>query len=83
MGRILNTPTSNDANYWRIADAIRFKASLPVAWAWGQSGGHEMILAVLERADELKRLCVQYDVRRLYLFGSGSKGLYDPDECDI
>ena len=42
-----------------------------------------MIPAVEERVDELKRLCVQYDVRRLYLFGSASTGLYDPDESDI
>ena len=42
-----------------------------------------MIPAVEERADELKRLCIQYGVRRLYLFGSASTGLYDPDESDL
>ena len=42
-----------------------------------------MISAVEERADELKRLCLIYGVRRLDLFGSASTGLYDPDESDL
>ena len=42
-----------------------------------------MIPAVEERADELKRLCLTYGVRRLDLFGSASMGLYDPDESDL
>ena len=42
-----------------------------------------MIAAVEERADELKRLCLIYGVRRLDLFGSASTGLYEPDESDL
>ena len=42
-----------------------------------------MIPAVEERADELERLCLNYGVRRLDLFGSASTGLYDPDESDL
>ena len=42
-----------------------------------------MIPTIEERADELKRLCLTYGVRRLDLFGSASKGLYDPDESDL
>ena len=42
-----------------------------------------MIPAVEERADDLKRLCLTYGVRRLDLFGSASTGLYDPDESDL
>ena len=42
-----------------------------------------MIPAVEERADELKRLCLIYGVRRLDLFGSASTGLYEPDESDL
>ena len=42
-----------------------------------------MIPAVEERADELKRLCRIYGVRRLDLFGSASTGLYEPDESDL
>ena len=42
-----------------------------------------MITAVEERADELKRLCLIYGVRRLDLFGSASTGLYDPDKSDL
>ena len=42
-----------------------------------------MIPTVEERADELKRLCLTYAVRRLDLFGSASTGMYDPDESDL
>ena len=42
-----------------------------------------MIPTIEERADELKRLCLTYGVRRLDLFGSASTGLYDPDESDL
>lgn len=42
-----------------------------------------MIPAVEERADELRRLCLAYGVRRLDLFGSASTGLYDPEESDL
>ena len=42
-----------------------------------------MIPTIEERADELKRLCLAYGVRRLDLFGSASTGLYDPDESDL
>jgi predicted nucleotidyltransferase len=42
-----------------------------------------MITAVEERADDLKRLCLIYGVRRLDLFGSAATGLYDPDESDL
>ncbi len=42
-----------------------------------------MIPAVEERADELKRLCLIYGVRRLDLFGSAATGLCVSDESDI
>ena len=42
-----------------------------------------MIPAIEERADELKRLCLQYGVRRLDLFGSAATGPYDPEESDL
>jgi len=42
-----------------------------------------MIPAVEDRADELKRLCLTYGVRRLDLFGSASTGPFDPDESDL
>ena len=42
-----------------------------------------MITTVEERADELKRLCLTYGVRRLDLFGSASTGLFDPDGSDL
>ena len=42
-----------------------------------------MTNAVEEQAEELKRLCVIYGVRRLDLFGSASTGRYDPDESDL
>lgn len=42
-----------------------------------------MIPIVEERADELKRLCLTYGVRRLDLFGSASTGRYDPDKSDL
>ena len=42
-----------------------------------------MIPAVEERADELRRLCLTYGVRRLDLFGSASTGNCDPDESDL
>ncbi|MCY4588484.1 MAG: nucleotidyltransferase domain-containing protein [Bryobacterales bacterium] len=42
-----------------------------------------MIPVIEERADELKRLCLQYGVRRLDLFGSAATGPYDPEESDL
>ena len=42
-----------------------------------------MIPAVEERADDLKRLCLIYGVRRLDLFGSASTGLYETGESDL
>ena len=42
-----------------------------------------MIPAIETRADELRRLCRQYGVRRLDLFGSAATGPYDPEESDL
>lgn len=42
-----------------------------------------MIPEVEKRADELRRLCLTYGVRRLDLFGSASTGMYDPDGSDL
>ena len=42
-----------------------------------------MIPVIEERADELKRLCLQYGVRRLDLFGSAATGPYDSEESDL
>ena len=36
-----------------------------------------------ERADELKRLCLQYGVQRLDVFGSAATGRHDPDASDL
>ena len=41
-----------------------------------------MIPELEERGDELKRLCHQYGVQRLALFGSAAAGRFD-DESDI
>ena len=42
-----------------------------------------MIPTIEERADELRRLCLIYGVRRLDVFGSASTGLYNPDGSDL
>ena len=42
-----------------------------------------MIPAIEKRADEVKRLCLQYGVRRLDLFGSAATGPYDPEASDL
>lgn len=42
-----------------------------------------MIPANDEQADELKRICLAYSVRRLDLFGSASTGSDDPDTSDL
>ena len=42
-----------------------------------------MIPVIEERADELRRLCLHYGVRRLDLFGSAATGPYDPEESDL
>ena len=42
-----------------------------------------MIPAIEERADELRRICLHYGVRRLDLFGSAATGPYDPEESDL
>ena len=36
-----------------------------------------------ERSDELKRLCLQYGVQRLDVFGSAATGRHDPDASDL
>ena len=35
------------------------------------------------RADELKRLCLQYGVQQLDVFGSAATGRHDPDASDL
>ena len=42
-----------------------------------------MIPNMVERADELNRLCHHYGVQRLDLFGSASTGEYCQDESDL
>ena len=42
-----------------------------------------MIPTFEERAQELRRLCLQYRVQRLDLFGSASTGSDDPHESDL
>ena len=42
-----------------------------------------MILTIEERAEELRRLCLNYGVRRLDLFGSAATGRYDPEKSDL
>ena len=42
-----------------------------------------MIPSVEQRSDELKRLCLDYSVRRLDLFGSATTGRHDPDSSDL
>ena len=42
-----------------------------------------MIPAVAERSDELKPICLRYNVRRLDLFGSAATGAYHPEESDL
>ena len=39
--------------------------------------------AIEERTDELRRLCLYYEVRRLDLFGSAATGRDDPEESDL
>ena len=36
-----------------------------------------------ERGDELRRLCLQYGVQRLALFGSAAGGRFDEDKSDL
>ena len=42
-----------------------------------------MIPAVVEQADELKRLCRRYRVQRLDLFGSAATGAYCSEDSDL
>ena len=42
-----------------------------------------MIPEIVERAEELKRLCLVYGVQRLDLFGSASTGRYDAGRSDL
>ena len=42
-----------------------------------------MIPTVEEQADELRRLCLRYHVRRLDLFGSAATGAYRPENSDL
>ena len=42
-----------------------------------------MIATVQERADDLRRLCLAYRVRRLDLFGSASTDRFVPDGSDL
>lgn len=42
-----------------------------------------MIPAVTERSDDLRRLCLRYDVQRLDLFGSAASGSYRQGGSDL
>ena len=42
-----------------------------------------MIPELEERGDELRRLCLQYGVQRLALFGSAAGGRFDEDKSDL
>ena len=42
-----------------------------------------MIPAVVERSDELRRLCLHYGVQRLSLFGSATSGTHSQEESDL
>ena len=42
-----------------------------------------MIQIIEERAEELRRLCLHYGVRRLDLFGSAATGRYDLKKSDL
>ncbi len=42
-----------------------------------------MIPAIEERAGELKRICLRYNVQRLDLFGSAATGRDHPDGSDL
>ena len=42
-----------------------------------------MIPAVEGRVSELSRICFQYGVRRLDLFGSAANGQFDPSKSDL
>ena len=42
-----------------------------------------MIPDIVERADDLRRLCKKHSVRRLDVFGSAAGGAFDPDDSDI
>ena len=48
-----------------------------------EPGGCKMIQIVEERAEELRRLCLHYGVRRLDLFGSAATDRYDPGRSDL
>jgi hypothetical protein len=43
----------------------------------------EVIPLVEEKREELARLCVRFDVRRLELFGSATTGAFDPERSDL
>ncbi len=42
-----------------------------------------MIPAVAERSDELRPICLRYNVQRLDLFGSAATDGYHPEESDL
>ena len=42
-----------------------------------------MIPAVVDRTDDLKRLCLRYNVMRLDLFGSAATGEHHPEDSDL
>lgn len=42
-----------------------------------------MIPTIEKRVDKLKRLCLQYGIQQLDLFGAASTDRYDPDGNDL
>jgi len=50
---------------------------------WLVNRGHTMLHEVLDRKDELERICRDYHVRRLELFGSALSDRYRPGESDL
>ncbi|NLW77242.1 MAG: hypothetical protein GXY18_12590 [Methanomicrobiales archaeon] len=42
-----------------------------------------MIQLILDKEDEIKRICIKYKVKTLSLTGSGFSGTWDPHNSDI
>lgn len=50
---------------------------------WFYDEVHYMIQLILDKKDEIERICVNHNVRSLSLTGSGYSGTWDPHTSDI
>lgn len=78
------TDQRNEARNAHDLDQLRTDSTAAAdAVFWLMDRGHTMLEQVLDRKDELERICRDYHVQRLELFGSALSDRYRQEESDL